>query len=168
MLAVLVRFLFQNSVPRNKPAHLRIIVPRPNVKKTGIPIIPIPTGSRELVGICARTCCCNGKPKTILNDGASYRLAGVCHRPLTPQPIKQRILAILPDQRVSIGVSRRERAALLFLQDLRSVIEEPCGRSAACAAEAPAYSIIGKARDVCALGDRSQLAVIVVCQRIAR
>src|SRR2546423_13484093 len=104
--------LIHLAVSRDKPPHLRVVVPRSNLHQPRIALVAITAGGCEHVGACRRTGAANRVAKAIVVHGSSNRLAGIGDRPLTSKAVKERVLAIFSDEGVAVSGNSRVGRAL--------------------------------------------------------
>ena len=105
-VAVGVGLLVQVGVPGDEPPHLRVVGPAPHQRQPRVPLTPVArrgpvlVGARAAAGTGDRLAECRSCQRPL--DGP----AAVGDRPLGPQPVEQRRLAVLPNERISVGLSR--------------------------------------------------------------
>ena len=143
-VAVGVGGLVQVGVPRDEPSDLRVVEPAPHQRQTRVPITAVARGCPELVGTRAASRTCHRLAERRERQAGRYRLAGVRHRPLRTQPVEQRRLPVLADERVAVGVGRRGRAALLLQQNRPAVVQERGCHPACRAGSPPARRVVGE------------------------
>ena len=106
-VAVGVGGLVQVGVTADEPPHLRVVEPASHQRQPHVPFCPVAARRPELVGARAAPAACDGLPEGGERQAGRHALAAACHRPLGPQPVEQRRLPVLTDERGAVGVGRR-------------------------------------------------------------
>jgi hypothetical protein len=104
MLTVEIRMLREHRIPREEPAHRRIIVPRSHMHQAGIAISAIAPCGCEHVGVGAAAGGAYGLAKSVITNGAEDGLAGVGDSALRTQAVKEGILPVLANEGIAVGI----------------------------------------------------------------
>jgi hypothetical protein len=168
MVAVEVGMLAEIGIPRDEPSHLSIVVPCSDVAQSCVAFRSVAACRSVHIGTGAAACRADCAAKSVEVDGSDDGLAAIGDGSLMTRSVIERNFAVLANQGIAVGVSRRCRATLLLQQNF-AAHEVECGRgSARCPRESPAERIIGKRSRVAALRDARQLSLIIVVQRVRR
>ena len=109
-----------------------------------VTIIAISEVSSKHVGVSTATCSCDGLPEALGSECARNRLCSISNRSLTAQAVKHRVLAVLTDQPVAIGVACSGRHSLLLGEYSGAAVQEAGRRATTRTAVAPAKPRVSK------------------------